>query len=134
MSGVDYEVRDGYLYTKGDTWVRQESSGIFRMGITDYAQKKLKEIEYLNLPQEGDAVEQSQSLGEVESKKTVSDLLSPLTGVVRTVNEAAEADPSSLNREPYETWILELECPDFSQQVGALMGPSAYGEYLAARG
>lgn len=65
---AEYEVRPEYCYTKGDTWVCRLADGTIRFGITDYAQKKLKEIEYLNLPEPGEAVCQGESLGEVESK------------------------------------------------------------------
>ncbi len=124
-----YEVRDGYFYTEGDTWVRKDN-GIIYMGITDYAQKKLKEIEYLSLPDEGEKVVQGQSLGEVESKKTVSELMSPITGTVRDINEAAVDDPAQLNQTPYESWILSLDCPDFEDQAARLMSAE---QYLARR-
>lgn len=128
----DYEVRDGYFYTAGDTWVRMDS-GVLRMGITDYAQKKLKEIEYLNLPAEGDGVTQGESLGEVESKKAVSDLLSPLTAAVLEVSEVAVEDPAALNRAPYEVWILTLDCPDFEEQTARLMNAEQYRAHLAGK-
>lgn len=131
-SMADYEVRDGYFYTQGDTWVRLDD-GVLRIGITDYAQKQLKEIEYLNLPDEGDRTTQGQTLGEVESKKTVSDLLSPLTGTVREINEAAVENPAALNSAPYDVWILSLNCPDFEAQTAQLMSPEQYRAYRTGK-
>lgn len=130
---AEYEIRPDRLYTAGDTWVCPTEEGILRVGITDYAQRKLKTIEYLALPEAGDGVEQNGSLGEVESKKAVSQLISPLTGTVGEINGRAVDDPSLLNREPYEAWILTLECPDFAAQSAALMDARAYEAYLATR-
>lgn len=128
---ADYEVRRGYFYTEGDTWVCRGEDGTVRFGVTDYAQKKLKAIEYLSLPDEGEAVEQNASLGEVESKKAVSELLSPVSGTVEAVNGAAVDEPGLLNRDPYgEGWILALQCPDFEAQTAGLMDAGAYEKFL----
>ena len=124
---AEYEVRLGYYYTEGDTWICRQTDGSLRMGITDYAQKKLKEIEYLNLPEPGESVTQGESLGEVESKKSVSDLVSPLTGRVSEINRAAVDDPGLLNRDPYgEGWVLTLICSDYETQATALMDAESY--------
>lgn len=130
---AEYEVRTGYYYTKGDTWAHKEDDGTIHFGISDYAQKKLKEIEYLTLPSEDDAIEQGESLGEVESKKSVSEMMSPLTGTVSSINSEAEDDPSLLNRDPYGAWIVSIDCPDYDEQVKALMDAEAYEAYIASR-
>ena len=128
---AEYEVRPEYCYTKGDTWVCRLADGTIRFGITDYAQKKLKEIEYLNLPEPGEAVCQGESLGEVESKKSVSDLMSPLTGIVLELNNAAEDDPGLLNRDPYGAgWILSLSCSDYETQAAGLLDAETYRQIL----
>ena len=131
---MEYKVYPGYFYTKGDTWVCRTAEGQIRMGITDYAQKKLKAIEYLNLPEEGDGIAQGASLGEVESQKSVSDLMAPVGGTVLAINEEAVSDPALLNREPYEGgWILELDCQNFDSQCTKLMDAAAYEAHIQAK-
>lgn len=128
---ANYEVRPEYFYTRGDTWVHRSDAGEIRFGITDFAQKKLREIEYLSLPDCGDNVEQSCSLGEVESKKAVSELISPISGTVERVNEAAVDEPKLLNSAPYdEGWILTLHCSDYEEQTAKLMDAGAYQKFL----
>lgn len=130
-----YEVRPGYYYTKGDTWVRKCEDGRILMGISDYAQKKLKKIEYLTLPEVGETVEQGESLGEVESQKAVSDMMSPVTGEVLEINEEAVEKPGLLNTDPYESgWILSLSCEDLEGQCAALMDNEAYSAYIQQKG
>ena len=76
-------------------------------------------------------MEQNASLGEVESKKAVSELLSPVSGTVEAVNGAAVDEPGLLNRDPYgEGWILALQCPDFEAQTAGLMDAGAYEKFL----
>lgn len=133
MSEV-YDVRPGYFYTEGDTWVRKCEDGRILMGISDYAQKKLKKIEYLNLPEIGDTVSQGESLGEVESQKAVSDMMSPVTGEVLEINEEAVDSPGLLNADPYERgWILSLSCEELEEQCTALMDNEAYSAYIQKR-
>ena len=104
---------EGYYYTKGDTWVRREEDGRIHLGITDYAQKKLKKIEYLNLPDIESEVVQNESLGEVESLKAVSEMVSPISGKVMSINGEAVDNPELLNKDPYGAgWILEIDCGD----------------------
>ncbi|NLI22325.1 MAG: glycine cleavage system protein H [Clostridiales bacterium] len=127
---TEHTVLDGYFYTKDDTWVRKTETGSIRFGITDYAQQKLKRIEYLSLPDVGEKVGQFEALGEIESMKAVSELISPLTGQVKAVNGQATDTPSLVNQRPFETgWLLELDCEDFGAQTRALMDAAAYRAY-----
>lgn len=131
---TEYEVKDGFYYTEGDTWTCKMPDGSIRVGITDYAQKKLKEIEYLNLAGESDPISQGETLGEIESKKSVSEMMSPLTGTIQCLNEDAVDNPRLLNKDPYgQGWILEAECADYDKQVKTLMDAAAYREYIAKR-
>ena len=131
---AEYEVRDGYYYTAGDTWVHKMADGKILVGITDYAQKKLRQIEYLNLDSEGDKLVQGESLGEIESKKSVSEMMSPLTGIIHSMNDPVVDDPGILNRDPYgQGWILEVDCADYDSQIEKLMDAAAYREYIAKR-
>lgn len=134
MSILDYEIRAGYFYSSGDTWVHRTEDGTVRFGITDYAQKKLKEIEYLNLPDVGETIEQNISLGEVESKKSVSDMLAPVSGIISAINDDATDDPSLLNRDPYGAgWILEIDCQQYLKQIANLMNAESYLAFIAER-
>lgn len=127
-------MQGGYYYTKGDTWVCREEDGRIRFGITDYAQKKLKKIEYLNLPDIESEVVQNESLGEVESLKAVSEMVSPLSGKVISVNGEAVDNPELLNKEPYGAgWMLEISCGDYEHQVEGLMNAAQYEKYLDGR-
>ena len=127
-------IPEGYYYTKGDTWVCWKEDGCIRFGITDYAQKKLKKIEYLNLPDAESEVVQNESLGEVESLKAVSEMVSPLSGKVMSVNSEAVDNPELLNEDPYVGgWILEIDCRDYEHQVERLMNAAQYEMYLNGR-
>ena len=127
----DYIVKPGYFYTTGDTWAKEMPDGSVRFGITDYAQAKLKEIVYLSLPEEGETVEQNESLGEIESQKTVSPLLSPVSGAVLRINETATDAPQLVNREPFDGgWILEIRCVNAKEQFENLLDADGYKALL----
>lgn len=127
---ASYKIPENCLYTRGDTWVRRENDGMIRMGITDYAQQKLKKIEYLSLPEEDETVKQFEALGEIESMKSLAELMAPVTGIVAGVNEEAVERPGVINEDPYEKgWILILDCEDFDGQADKLMDAQAYKAY-----
>ena len=131
---TEYVVKEGYFYSKGDTWVRLEENGSVRFGITDYAQKKLKEIIYLNLPEIDDAFQQNDSLGEVESKKSLSELICPVSGKVKEIHQEVVDEPGILNRDPFEEgWILSLECAGYQAEVKNLMTAEEYRQYINSR-
>lgn len=122
---------DGLLYsTEGHVWVGVEATSV-RMGITDFAQSALGEIVYLWLPEVGAEVIAGTSLGDVESTKTVNDVVAPVTGRVTGRNEQALANPGILNQDPYGTgWLLDIELA-----AGAETGHlSTADEYLAVTG
>lgn len=127
---ASYKIPENCLYTRGDTWVRRENDGMIRMGVTDYAQQKLKKIEYLSLPEEDETVKQFEALGEIESMKSLAELMAPVTGTVAGVNEEAVERPGVINEDPYEKgWILIVDCEDFDEQADKLMDAQAYKAY-----
>ena len=127
---ASYKIPENCLYTRGDTWVRRENDGMIRMGVTDYAQQKLKKIEYLSLPEEDETVKQFEALGEIESMKSLAELMAPVTGTVAGVNEEAVERPGVINEDPYENgWILIVDCEDFDEQADKLMDAQAYKAY-----
>ena len=96
-------------YTKEHEWVSVDGS-IYTMGITDYAQSALGDIVYVQLPKVGESVTAGKVCGEVESTKSVSELFSPVTGTVKTINDALSNSPESLNSDPYGAgWLVTIE-------------------------
>lgn len=86
-------------YTKSHEWVKEED-GVYTVGLTDYAQKELGDIVFINLPAEGDEAVAGGALADVESVKAVSDVFSPVTGTVAEVNEELPDEPQQINQAP----------------------------------
>ncbi len=95
-------------YSKSHEWLKTED-GVAVVGISDFAQDALGDVVFINLPAVGDEVTAGESFGDVESVKAVSDLISPVTGVVCAVNEELEDSPENLNSDPYGAWIIKVE-------------------------
>jgi len=99
-------------YSEEHEWVRVEGNKAY-IGITDFAQSELGDIVFVELPEEGDDVEQDQTFGSVESVKTVSELYSPISGKVLEVNTELEDAPELVNSSPYEqAWMIVVEMSD----------------------
>ena len=97
-------------YSSDHEWVREGNGNTVRVGITDYAAEQLGDIVYVSLPTVGEEVAAGDACGELESTKSVSDVLSPLSGVVTSVNEALSDTPEVINSDPYgDGWLYELE-------------------------
>ena len=94
-------------YSKTHEWVREED-GLFVIGLTDYAQSSLGDIVFINLPEEGDEVQAGEAFSDVESVKAVSDVFSPVTGVVAEVNEELLDNPALVNEDPYNAWLIKV--------------------------
>ena len=95
-------------YSKSHEWLKTED-GVAVIGISDFAQDALGDVVFINLPAVGDAVTAGESFGDVESVKAVSDLISPVSGVICEVNEELEDSPELLNEDPYGAWIIKVE-------------------------
>ena len=102
------DIREDRKYLKSHQWVKEED-GRALIGITDYAQRSLRAIVFVNLPEEGDAVTAGEPFGEVESVKVVAEVTSPVSGRVCRVNEDVMDDPSAVNAAPYDAWFIEAE-------------------------
>lgn len=99
-------------YTKEHEWVRLEGN-LATIGITDYAQGELGDIVFVELPQIGDEVTASDTFGTIEAVKAVSDLFTPVSGVVKEINSGLDDDPMVINRDPYgEGWMAKVEVSD----------------------
>ena len=117
----DYEVKEGLYYSKDYLWVELED-GKARIGLTDYAQKQLRDILVVDLPDVGTEVEKGEPFGSVESAKTVSDLIAPLSGVVEEVNEAVVENPGLINEDPYgEGWVIVISPTKLDEELKELM-------------
>lgn len=111
-------------YTRDHEWVRIDG-GTARVGITDYAQKQLGDIVYLELPDVGRTLNQGEVFGTIESVKAVSELYSPLAGEVVEVNSAIAQRPEAVNSDPHNTWMIVLKVANLSE-AGALLDSAAY--------
>ncbi|MGC9345245.1 MAG: glycine cleavage system protein GcvH [Candidatus Bathyarchaeales archaeon] len=122
MVKVDgYEVLEGLYYTKDFEWVKVEDDKV-RVGITDYAQKQLREIVYAELPSPGTTVKQNEPYGTVESVKAVSDLIAAVSGTVEEVNTEVESKPEILNEDPYgKGWLLIIKPSNLQAELVNLM-------------
>lgn len=120
------DLPEDLLYTADHEWVRDLGTGTVRIGITNFAQDSLGDIVFVQLPEVGDAVVAGSPVGELESTKSVSDLLSPVSGRVTALNEALEATPELVNSDPYgEGWMIEVETTDVPED---LLDAAAYRE------
>ncbi len=115
-------------YSRTHEWVRTMENGHVRIGITDHAQDALGDLVYINLPEEGDEVEAGAAFGDVESVKAVSDLFSPVSGTVCAVNADLQDAPETMNKSPYDAWIIEVENVGEKEE---LMDAAAYEKFCA---
>ena len=107
-------------YSKSHEWIKMIDDTTALVGITDFAQSELGDLVFINLPAEGDAVTKEEAFCYVESVKAVSDVMSPVTGVVAEVNTELEDAPQLLNESPYEAWIAKIsDITDFEELLDA---------------
>jgi len=102
------KILENLRYAKTHEWVEFLNDTTVRIGISDFAQQALGDLVFINLPEEGDTVTAGQALGDLESVKAVSDILSPVTGTVTAVNQAVIDQPELINGNPYENWFIEV--------------------------
>ncbi len=126
---MSYKIVDGLKYTKKHEWARPEGSTAV-VGLTDYAQDKLGEIVFVELPDMGAEVEAGKGSAVIESVKAVADLYAPLDGTVVAVNEDLLDQPEVINSDPYEGgWVYKIEIKDASQ-LDTLMDEAAYAKFV----
>ncbi|MCB6414919.1 glycine cleavage system protein GcvH [Dorea acetigenes] len=102
------EVREGLLYSKSHEWVKEEGD-VAVIGLTDFAQSELGDLVFVNLPEEEDEVTVGEAFSDVESVKAVSDVYSPVSGVVCEVNEELLDAPERINEAPYDAWFVKVK-------------------------
>jgi glycine cleavage system H protein len=120
-------------YTKDHEWARLED-GRIRVGITDFAQDALGDVVYVDLPDAGAAVEAETPLGELESTKSVSDVISPVSGTIVERNQAVSDRPELVNQQPYgDGWLVLIEPSDPGAFEG-LMTAADYEGFVGSGG
>jgi glycine cleavage system H protein len=126
MSNIPQELR----YTKEHEWI-SGAGPVVKVGITDFAQAALGDIVYIQLPKVGDTVKADAVCGEVESTKSVSEIYSPLSGKIVSVNESLNSQPEIINGDPYGSgWICEIEVADVAA-INGLLTAQQYAEITA---
>jgi glycine cleavage system H protein len=125
------EFPDGLRYTEEHEYLSAtDESGVYRVGITDYAQGELGDVVYLELPAVGDSFQKRATFGTIEAVKAVSDLYCPVAGEIVAVNESLDNDPSSVNDDPYGAgWMIQLRVED-AGDVDALLDAAAYRAFV----
>jgi glycine cleavage system H protein len=119
-------------YSTEHEWVRTGNASTVRVGITSYAADELGDIVFVSLPAVGETVEAGDACGELESTKSVSDIFSPVAGVVSGLNPLLEANPETINTDPYgDGWLFELELGDESD-LDSLLDADTYAEHVAS--
>ncbi len=111
-------------YTSSHEWLREDSEWT-EIGITDFAQDSLGDIVFVNLPEPGDELTVGESFADVESVKAVSDIFSPVSGVVAEVNEALADEPEQINSDPYGAWIIKVRTAEITE-FDELLDAAAY--------
>ena len=122
---------DELKYSRDHEWVRIEADGTAVIGISDYAQHELGDVVFVNLPETGDSCEAGEPFGDVESVKSVSDLVSPVSGTVCEVNEDLLDSPELINEDPYGAWMIKVENAEIGEE---LLDAAAYEAFCAEEG
>ena len=116
---------EGLLYTESHEWLKDEGSQVI-IGLTDYAQSQLKDIVFVELPEIGSEFKKGESIGVVESVKTVTDVFSPITGKVLETNLTLKDHPEFVNVDPYgKGWIIKMEA-QVKEELRGLLSSRAY--------
>ncbi|MEA4894309.1 MAG: glycine cleavage system protein GcvH [Oscillospiraceae bacterium] len=115
-------------YSATHEWVEFLDDGTARVGLTDYAQKKLGKLVFVNLPLVGDEIAIDEAFGDVESVKAVSDVLAPVSGTVTEINEALLDSPGLINDGPYSSWLIRVS---ISSDNDELMNSEEYDDFCS---
>jgi glycine cleavage system H protein len=119
---------DDLKYTKDHEWIRVDG-GLGKVGITDYAQKQLGDVVYVELPEVGTTVTKGQAFGTIESVKAVSELYAPVSGEVVEANATLKDKPELVNTDPHGAWMVAIKLSD-PAEADSLLDSSAYGELV----
>ncbi len=117
-------------YSSDHEWIRSSGVDTVHIGITDFAQNALGDIVFVQMPEAGTMVAPGDSIGEVESTKSVSDIFAPVNGTVIARNDALDSAPELVNADPYgDGWMIEVQLSD-PGELSDLLDAAAYGELV----
>ena len=122
------KILEGLKYSESHEWVKAEGN-IAVIGVSDYAQKEMGDITYVDVPDVDDEVSAGEEFGALESVKASSDLISPVSGTVVEVNPELEDAPEKVNEDAFANWIIKVEMSDPSE-LDALMDAAAYKDFI----
>ena len=122
------KIIEGLKYSETHEWVKVEGN-VAIVGVSDYAQKEMGDITYVDMPDVDDEVSKDEEFGALESVKASSDLVSPVSGVVVEKNEAQEDAPELINQDPYGNWLIKVEMSAASEP-DALLDAAGYAKLI----
>ena len=122
------KIIEGLKYSESHEWVKVEGN-IAYVGVTDFAQKEMGDITYVDMPEEGDDVLAGEEFGALESVKASSELISPVSGTVILANGELADAPEKVNEDAYSAWIIKVEM-SLPSELDALMDADAYKAYI----
>ena len=126
-----YDIPENCYYIKEHEWILIENAGTAKIGITDYAQKALREITYFYAGKKGAKVKRMETICKIESRKCAAEILSPLSGVVLRFNNALSENPGIINQDPYgKGWITIIRPTSLDKELEKLLKPELYAEYI----
>lgn len=126
-----YDIPEDLYYIREHEWIHLESSGTAKIGITDYAQKALREITYFYVGKRGVKVNRMETICKIESTKCVAEILSPLSGVVVRFNNALFDVPDIINQDPYgKGWTAIIRPTNLDKEIKKLLKPELYAEHI----
>ncbi len=129
----DFNLPAENRYSQDDEWVGESGDGLYRVGISDYAQQQLGDVVFVELPEPGTKFDSGQAFGVIESVKAVSDLSIPIGGEIVEINPALEDTPEIVNEDCYGAgWLIVIR-PNDPEEVERLMDAAAYAKNIAAR-
>lgn len=125
-------VLENLKYSKTHEWAKIEND-IVTIGISDYAQDQLGDIVFIEIPKVGSSVTANEEFGSIESVKSVSELISPVTGEVIETNESITEAPETINANPYDSWMIKVKISNPSE-LDDLMSAQDYEKFIAEEG
>ncbi len=131
MKAGKYDIPEDLLYTKDHEWLRVVGADAAEVGITHYAAEMLHDIVFVTLPQVGYSLEGGKAASTVESVKSVSDVMAPVTGKVTAVNDELVQHPELINQDPYgKGWFFRLSTSSLETAKNSLMAPAQYSKLV----
>ena len=123
------KIKDGLLYSETHHWVKVRED-ICTLGITDFAQEQMGEIQFVDLPEVGENVFKEQEYASIESAQTVTELISPITGNIIEINEEISINPEIINQDPYgKGWLIKVKLED-KKEIDLLLSPEEYRDII----